>query len=890
MAVISLEIEVDSKGAVTNIGNFNSEVTNIKESSKTATNSVVDFTKKTVSLATKIAITTSAISAAIIGIRGLRESYTKVRGTLDTTEKSIVKNTTAWTKFKNVTSKTFDDIKIKIRNFSKQLFSLRTLIGTIAGTAGVGLLARSFVLAASKMEDFRTRLLSLTKSSDIAEKKLKALSRFAGEAPFTLPNIIEAGITLEAFGAVAEDTIKPLGDLAAFMGEDIVTAASAFGRAFAAGSGAADVLRERGVLTLIKLQTGIEDLTKLTLPQFRKAMISAMTDPQGKIFGATKLLSTTFTGQVSMMTDAVFNLDTALGNVLLPTTKELLTGTITPLVKEMQGWVTQNKELLKQKFELFVKKIVNTIRSLFALISEGVKTTRKWWFENKQVLIVLGKLFIAYKLAGVAISIMLRAFLVTKVISFAKAIGLTTIAVKSGLTVAMWGLKAALVSVTTGLALFVGFKLGSILSDWASGLGNLRKEVEALNDAVSKNARVMAVQTIAFNFGFKSLKEFVNTIKRLGLRTIKDFTIAVKSGNIVFDKFLQIWIKAKKETKGLSEGLKFNTTLTTALITEIKRLSNAAERAGKTRLEVLEIERKALLNRLVKAKADTDVLAKVERDFATLKKVLIDEVTKKELDAEARITEIKKRNRESLLKQFENVGLTQAQIVDRDEQRAIQQAQKLGVGQTNITKKFAEERARIELDAAKQSAVNIASTADSLNELLVSQGKSKSKELFAIAKAANIVTAIMNTFEGATKALAQGGIFGPALAATVVAAGLANVAVISAQRLATGGITRGPTLAVIGDNPSGQELVLPVERGISPILRDTMRDLLKREANVGQGSAQPVVTIINVDDPQKIRAIAAREIARTGGSVVVNELSNRRNRAAIGQNNITGLL
>jgi len=58
----------------------------------------------------------------------------------------------------------------------------------------------------------------------------------------------------------------------------------------------------------------------------------------------------------------------------------------------------------------------------------------------------------------------------------------------------------------------------------------------------------------------------------------------------------------------------------------------------------------------------------------------------------------------------------------------------------------------------------------------------KSKEWFAIQKGFNIAQAVMNTYEGATKALAQGGFFGIAMAATVIAAGLAQVAMIAAQQ------------------------------------------------------------------------------------------------------------
>lgn len=89
----------------------------------------------------------------------------------------------------------------------------------------------------------------------------------------------------------------------------------------------------------------------------------------------------------------------------------------------------------------------------------------------------------------------------------------------------------------------------------------------------------------------------------------------------------------------------------------------------------------------------------------------------------------------------------------------------------------------------------------------------KSKEWFAIQKGFNIAQALMNTYEGATKALAQGGFFGIAMAATVIAAGLAQVAMIAAQQptqsagngnAGTGSASRSiPTTQLPGSNTGG---------------------------------------------------------------------------------------
>ena len=86
---------------------------------------------------------------------------------------------------------------------------------------------------------------------------------------------------------------------------------------------------------------------------------------------------------------------------------------------------------------------------------------------------------------------------------------------------------------------------------------------------------------------------------------------------------------------------------------------------------------------------------------------------------------------------------------------------------------------------------------------------SKNKEMFAIGKAASIAQAIINTAEGATKALGQGGIFGPILAATVIAAGAVQLATISSQKL--GFAQGGPVYGGIKGIDSVPAMLMPGE-------------------------------------------------------------------------------
>ena len=197
----------------------------------------------------------------------------------------------------------------------------RILVYTFAIGGAVGAMNK-FVKAASGFQDVKTRLVGLTGSVEEAEVAFQAFNKVAATTPFALDDVVNAGAQLQAFGVDAKHTLSATTDLAAFMGTTATEAASALGRAFAGGAGAADILRERGILQLIKDSQGITDITKITLPEFRVALLKAMTDPDGRISGSADRLSKTFTGAVRNMQDAVTVFAAMIGDkMIVPLTK-----------------------------------------------------------------------------------------------------------------------------------------------------------------------------------------------------------------------------------------------------------------------------------------------------------------------------------------------------------------------------------------------------------------------------------------------------------------------------------------------------------------------------------------------------------------------------------------
>ena len=179
----------------------------------------------------------------------------------------------------------------------------------VAGTVG------KFIQKSAQFEKVKVRLNAMFGSVERGTEAFNTFNKIAATTPFSLEDVVEAGAALKAFGADAESLIKPVADLAAFMGTTAAEAASALGRAFAGGAGAADILRERGILQLVRDSQGIEDLSKITLPEFRRALEKTITDPSVGVAGATDKLSKTMSGLFSNLADSFSRLSAAVGDV-----------------------------------------------------------------------------------------------------------------------------------------------------------------------------------------------------------------------------------------------------------------------------------------------------------------------------------------------------------------------------------------------------------------------------------------------------------------------------------------------------------------------------------------------------------------------------------------------
>ena len=251
------------------------------------------------------------------------------------------------------TSKDLDKVTKKTKEYTKASNKLRGTTAGLRRTIGalrnnlllvsfafgtVALAIKKVVDTAAGFEAVKTRLVGLTGSVKKAEAAFSTFNQVAATTPFSLQDVVEAGAQLQAFGANAESMIKPITDLAAFMGTTATEAANAFGRAYAGGAGAADIFREKGILNIIKSSQGLADLSKTTLPEFREALINAIQDPTVGIAGSTDRMAKTFVGAFSNMQDSVIRLAAEIGDTLLPSIKNA-TVSIGGLADELREFI-----------------------------------------------------------------------------------------------------------------------------------------------------------------------------------------------------------------------------------------------------------------------------------------------------------------------------------------------------------------------------------------------------------------------------------------------------------------------------------------------------------------------------------------------------------------------
>ena len=242
------------------------------------------------------------------------------------------------------------------------------------GARGIFRMGKSFLEVATSVETYRLRLEAMLGSQRAATEAMEFFKEVAAKVPFTLEEVIEAGVKVQAFGADLKAWTPIMADLAAFMGVKLPEAASALGRAFAGGAGAADVFRERGILQVIKdfarMEKGISDITKISLPEFREVMFEAFAGAESKVAGTADKLATTWVGLVSMLQDKWFKFRDA---VMKAKVFELMKGGLKTFNEKLDEFVESGK------LETWAADTAISVITAFQAILRGIEGLMLAW-------------------------------------------------------------------------------------------------------------------------------------------------------------------------------------------------------------------------------------------------------------------------------------------------------------------------------------------------------------------------------------------------------------------------------------------------------------------------------------------------------------------------------
>jgi phage tail tape-measure protein len=196
-----------------------------------------------------------------------RDKATAVIKSVSRSIKSLGKVTKSFgTGFKNIFSK-----------LTGAIFNLRTGILTLAGSYGIGSLAKSIVDVGMEFETYEATLKTVLGSQEKANEAFKWLQEFAKKTPYSINDLTNSFVKLAAYGIKGQDVMATLGDTASALGKDINMAVEALADA---QTGEFERLKEFGIKAIQITKSNAKKMGA-SLEQVGQTAL-AFTDKMGK--------------------------------------------------------------------------------------------------------------------------------------------------------------------------------------------------------------------------------------------------------------------------------------------------------------------------------------------------------------------------------------------------------------------------------------------------------------------------------------------------------------------------------------------------------------------------------------------------------------------------------
>lgn len=767
----------------------------------------------------------------------------------------------------NKTGKTFGKVQKDLHSMEGQIGSLTKLAGGLVAALGFQRIASSTINTIRTFEDLGATLVTVQGSAHAAAQAMDMIREFTAGTTFQLDEVSNAFITFRNAGLnPTKDMMTDLGNIAAGMGVRFDTVAQAV---FNATTGEFEMLKRLG----IKVKKEGDNITAIfrgveTEMKFNTENILAYLQEIGEdeFAGALEARAKTLTGAFSNLQDQVAEFQVAIGDG----------GLRTALIKIAR----ETTKFVKANSDLAVEIGFKATQAVYLL-----RDATKFLINNMEVVRGITGALIALKLAAwiKGATLAMRAFtiaiatnpigaLVTAIValigylSFKNGLGRSLALVKGvvdglGKAFAKFGnfLREKFAAVIEKIKeVFLGFVQKAI--DGYNVLADFLPLMERFEGDASDLTGVLVdmgkdgLEYVAdkFEMAKEFGQEFVDELYEAGGETIK-------FGKIVVDEFGNVVASGKQAMEMYDE-----------ITAKAKKMR--VEQAKLTRY-VDPIMRMAGKNGAVAGSTGTTTDKGVNKEQKKLEDALGNRVAK--IRDSLKTTEENNRDQYNTdLKDLQDyygdrIAFDENYFKLRDRLEKRYEAQRLRESQRRVDEQFDLISGGLnkELDLTNLTREEIFQLTKRTGRKALDDLAQVNERAFKLNKAMNMASAVMNTATGVTKALAQGGIFGPFLAGAILAMGAAQLALISQQTYsgrARGGAVAAGQSYIVGEE--GPELFTPGRTGgITP------NNQLGRDVNIE--------FTVNAIDAQSFNTALARQ--KDTIVAIVNEAVNDGGRRSI---------
>ncbi|QDP62464.1 MAG: hypothetical protein Unbinned3585contig1000_32 [Prokaryotic dsDNA virus sp.] len=722
---------------------------------------------------------------------------------------------------------------------------IAALAGSVFAGLGLAKTVSSLIQTGKELENLEVRLKFLFGSATEGGKAFDEMAKFASQVPFSLEEIQKGAGVLSVVSDDAEELariMKITGNVAAVTGLDFKTASEQVQRSLSAGISAADLFREKGVRDMLGFSAGATVSAEETAEAFEKVF-----GPGGKFAGATDALADTLEGSLSMIGDKIFNFKKTLLEAGLFDSLKIQVQALDKALGDNAESINNVAKVMGDKLGFAVFATVEFFKSLNISMGDLI-------LGAKVLGAVLGGAGLLAVIKGLAGGVKALTLAIARnplgLLAVAASSLIVFLSMENGLGKTIAQVSAVLNKmgeIASNVAKFFQTQLGKVLEfltgifdsfidSVVSGYNAIAEFIPFLDQVETSGAKVReSIKSLAVE-GYEKVSEAIGETTDKVKDYISTSDIAQKAleeGQGILESLKSAWdesgltydeaamklrdlyeeqLGVAKAAQAEKDALQESVQALAKKNEEVKVAVSVHQKAAEAMIKASSKFSEAMMAKEIETlNAIAEHAIAIQKAALDNKKLTEEEFAESKLAIESQLQEQITKIQADALKRQEDMYMASLQKRLTDSQGAIAKSM------SDEDKAFLQKKGREE----KQKEINKNriefEKKSELEKYQFGIGQAKNffaalgtenKKAFAAMKAMAIAEAIINTYQGATKALAS---YPPPFnfiaAAATVAAGFAQVSAIRAQTAQRGGTVIGGSTAVVGED--GPELIVP---------------------------------------------------------------------------------